>query len=93
MRSYCQIGYYYEQKNNLQFAAIYYLKAKNENPYSALPFLHLAQIALYNQKTEQALKYFQNARSIGGEKILLQKEELTKIRTSSIVQNLAEEKK
>ena len=69
MRSYCQIGYYYEQKNNLQFAAIYYLKAKNENPYSALPFLHLAQIALYNQKTEQAWKYFQN-RSIGGEKIV-----------------------
>ncbi|NUM34316.1 MAG: O-antigen ligase family protein [Candidatus Brocadiae bacterium] len=61
----CSLGKLYEKEKKYQNAALYYLKAKQENPKNPRIYLHIAQISLHLGKEEFALENLKKAKAHG----------------------------
>ena len=59
------LGKIHEKEKKWQNAALYYLRAKQENPKNPRVYLHIAQISLHLGKEEYARKNLENAKASG----------------------------
>ncbi len=61
----CSMGQLYEEEKNYQNAALYYLRAKQENQQNPRIYLHIAQVSLLMGKQEFAQKNLERAKDLG----------------------------
>ena len=75
-----KIGTYYEMQGNRTYAALSYIQARKYDYNNPLPHLYLAQIALQNNQTQQAIQYLTIAKKIGYTKEQIEASSLEKLR-------------